>query len=118
MDARLTEYEEFFRADFLAWLAQNRDIYAAFERQAFALINAGRSHFSARTIVEELRHFSRYKEKADGGFKINNNRTPDMARVFVILHPAYWKFWEYRREDWHAFIDKVVPPELRDRDSA
>jgi hypothetical protein len=84
----LRQYEQFFRPDFLSWLPDNVHIYRAFERAAFREINRGRGHFSARTIVQVMRDYTPLSEVGDWSpFKINDHRSPDLARVFVILHP-------------------------------
>ena len=84
------------------WFIANWHVVEAFERVALQLIGFGRSHYSARTIVEVLVHQSAVQE-IDGVFKIGNDNAPDLARVFVVLHPEHVNFWEYRRPDWHAF---------------
>lgn len=107
---KLARFQRFFRPGFLVWLGDHEEIYRMFEEQAFALIDKGRTHFSARTIVEEIRHYTRLHEM--GNFKINDHRSPDLARVFVIHHPEHAMFWEYRRDDWPKFLEAIghMPP--------
>ena len=100
-------YAKYFRPEFMAWLAENWHVYKAFEAAALHLIDAGREHFSARSVVHEIRHYSNIAEKNDLGLKINNNLSPDLARVFVILHPERAGFWEFRRADWREFLAAV-----------
>jgi hypothetical protein len=108
--APLHQYTAFFRDGFLAWLDDNEAIYRQFEQQAFMAINAGRTRFSARTIIHELRDRTEAREiGAWSQYKINNNHSPDLARVFVILHPQYLAFWEYRRTGWAEFIEAMRP---------
>ena len=106
----LQPYAEYFRPGFLAWMERNEAIYQEFERQTLALIGAGWKHFSARTIVEQLRHYTRMREKGDCSLKINDHAAPDLARVFTIRHPQYAHFWEYRRPDWPAFLAAIRRP--------
>jgi len=104
----LHAYSQFFRPGFLPWLNANWAIYHAFEQQALTLIRKEWKRFSARTIVEELRHYTRHREAGRCSFKINDHHAPDMARVFTILHPQYARFWEYRRPDWTAFLQAIA----------
>lgn len=105
--ATLKLFERYFRPGFLGWLAHNEEIYEVFEQQAFSLISAKWKHFSARTIVEEIRHYSRHRAHGACSFKINDHHAPDLARVFTLRHPRYAKFWEYRRPDWREFLAEV-----------
>lgn len=101
-------FAQFFRPGFLVWLDANWHIYEAFEKQAFTLIGNGWSHFSARTIVEEMRHYTRHRERGLCSLKINDHHSPDLARIFSIRHPQYAGFWEYRRPDWPQFLRALV----------
>jgi hypothetical protein len=103
----LARFAPFFRPGFLSWLRLNRSIYEQFEIQATFAIDRGWQRFSARTIIEEIRHFTRMRENGNCSFKINNCWAPDLARVFTILHPQHAKLWEYRRPDWRAFLAAV-----------
>ena len=85
-----------------AWFDTNWHIVRAFESTALRLIAKGRKHYSARTIVEVLVHDSLLSE-IGGEFKIGNDNAPDLARVFVVLHPEHVDFWEYRRPDHPQF---------------
>lgn len=91
----------FFKKD-KEWFLENWHVVEAFESVALKLISVGREHYSARTIVESLVHQSAIRE-INGVFKIGNDNAPDLARVFVVLHPEQVDFWEYRRPDWPAF---------------
>lgn len=86
-----------FRADFPSWLLANSAIYFEFERQA-KLIASRRDYYSARTIIEVMRHNSALSDR-DGNFRLNNNRTPDLARLFSILHPEHAGFFQLRESD-------------------
>lgn len=101
--AKLKALQQFFKPGFLTWLDDNQHIYREFESHAMRLIARGRTHYSARTIIEVLVHESMLRENG-GEFKIGNDRAPDLARVFSILHPANALFWEYRRPDWPLFL--------------
>ena len=51
-----------YRADFSDWLLANQHIWLAFCAKANAIWDRGRRHYSARTIVEVLRHESTLAE--------------------------------------------------------
>lgn len=78
------------------WFKINWPIVQAFEQTALAIIGKGREHYSARTIVEVLRHHSVLNDTSTA-FKINDHAAPDLARAFVVMHPQHLDMWEYRR---------------------
>lgn len=84
------------------WFEDNWHVIKAFEEETLKIINRGRTHYSARTIVEVMVHESIIKE-TDGSFKIGNDNAPDLARIFVVMHPEHVNFWEYRRPDSDSF---------------
>jgi hypothetical protein len=92
----ITSGEEFTH-DFSEWLAANMPIYREFERQAM-LIASRRDRYSARTIAEGIRHNSVLSEQGSQ-WKINNNRIPDVARLFSVLHPEHEGFFQLRDSD-------------------
>lgn len=85
-----------FRPDFPEWLQENSHIYVEFERRALQ-VAVHRRHYSARTIIEVLRHDSAIKQLS-GDFKINGNYVPDMAYLFAQLNPQHCDLFEYRRD--------------------
>lgn len=80
--------------DFDAWIKDNQHIYVAFEKEAL-LTAKKRKHYSAKTIVEFLRHHS-FITEASGDWKINNYATSHLARMFAKLNPEHKHFFEYR----------------------
>jgi hypothetical protein len=107
LPADLIPFEPYFKPGFLDWMAANEPIYRQFEAQALDLIGAGWGHFSARTIVEEIRHYTRHRESGRCSFKINDHLSPDLARAFVVRHPQHALLWEYRRPDADSFLAAV-----------
>lgn len=93
---------KFFRHD-ADWFDDNWHIVRAFVDEALALISYGRSHYSARTIVEVMVHHSLTRE-VEGDFKIGNDNAPYLARIFVFLYPEHANFWESRKEDQKDFL--------------
>ncbi len=84
-----------YRRDFLGYLEDNFHVFKAFEREADKIWNRGRRHYSGRTIIEVLRHESAL---ADDGheFKLNNNWTPDLCRLYMQFHPERVDIFETR----------------------
>lgn len=88
-----------FRPDFYEWLKSNLDIWERFEAEANSVHDSGRPHYSARTIGEFIRHETALKSANDGAWKINNNRFPDLARVYALMYPKRAEFFEFRGRD-------------------
>ena len=86
---------EFFHAEFPAWLTENWPIWLRFEAEASKVRRRGFQHYSARTIVHFLRHETALAQAA-GELKINNNVSPDLARLYVMLHPQAFGFFGFR----------------------
>lgn len=76
-----------FSEGFSEWLRENGHVWRAFEREALKLVARGRRHYSARTIIEVLRHQSALADTSTE-FKINNNCAPDLARLWRLTRPA------------------------------
>lgn len=84
-----------FTLEFLEYLPANLHVYSAFEAEAKKIISRGFKRYSARTIIEVLRHHSALAE-ASGSFKLNDWHTPYLARLFAILNPASANLFEFR----------------------
>ena len=91
----LQAHAEQFRADFPAWLEENGHVWARFCREADKLRAIGRKHYSARTIIEVLRHESALTD-SDPMFRLNNNHAPDLARLYRLTHAGAEGFFEVR----------------------
>lgn len=87
---------DLFPSTFLAYLPDNLPVYEAFEREALNVIRKGRSHYSARTIIEVLRHNSTLSEEPAGCFKLNDWHTPYLSRLFGLMHPKHADLFERR----------------------
>lgn len=85
-----------FRPEFAAWLAANQHVWMAFSREADRIWNRGRRRYSARTIAEYLRHESAVRDATDAEFKWNDHNTPDLARLYLLVHPGRAGFFETR----------------------
>lgn len=81
-----------FPEGFFHWLQQNRHIWECFEQKALKMAPY-RERYSARTIIEVLRWHSDLQENKPL-FKISNNMTPGLARLWMEKHGArYPKFF-------------------------
>jgi hypothetical protein len=89
------QHGERFTPEFLAYLPENLHVYDAFEREAMRVVRRGFEHYSARTIIEVLRHNSALAERS-GRWKLNDWHTPYLARLFALLNPAYAQLFEFR----------------------
>lgn len=89
------ERENLFRQGFAQWLEQNGHVWRRFEIEATRAWCHGRKHYSARTIAEYIRHDTGVKETS-GPWKINNVWVPNMARLYMMLHPERNGFFELR----------------------
>lgn len=93
----ITGYADFFRRDDFDWVSKNWHIWEAFEHEALRMWKRGRTRYSARTIIEYLRHESEIRETpAAESWKINNNPVPSLARLFCLMHPDKSGFFEKR----------------------
>jgi hypothetical protein len=84
-----------FTQQFIDWLPDNLHIFKAFTREAIKVHEKGFKHYSARTIIHFLRHHSALTEN-NGEWKINNNHSPYLARLFDLMYPDKVGLWEYR----------------------
>lgn len=87
LKAHIAENQDLFRADFTAWLDVNFHVWLAFEEASNKVWDAGWQHYSARTIMEVIRHRSNIRE-IHGKYKISNNRIPCLARLYALAYPA------------------------------
>lgn len=89
--------KEKFPDDFIAWLKDNVHIWLAFSGQARSVIRRGHAHYSARTIIEYLRHHRATRQIAVGEeWKLNDKNTPYLARLFALNYPEHEKLFEFR----------------------
>lgn len=87
-----------FRPDFSEWLQKNMALWERFEHEAGAIWEAGSRHYSARTIVEWMRHETCARE-VGGEFKINGNFVPDLSRLYLLMYPDRGDLFETRGRD-------------------
>lgn len=100
-----------YQEDFPDWFEANPQVWVRFYAEANKVYSRGRRHYSARTILEYLRHETALASD-DGGWKLNNNRAPDLARVYLMLHPERGDFFELREGE-----GRKAPRDLYGRDA-
>lgn len=81
--------------EFLEWLPNNLHVWEAFQHEAFRVIARGFRHYSSKTILEFLRHYTLTTE-ASGEWKLNNNYTAYLSRLFGDVNPEHALFFNYR----------------------
>lgn len=91
----LNTHRDQFSKEFLDWFPDNQHIWIAFVSETSKVINAGFRHYSARTIIHVLRHHSAISERGSE-WKINNNISPYLARLFALVYPQHKDLFEYR----------------------
>ncbi len=92
----IADNSEMFTKKFAGWLPDNFHVYDAFVLEAHKLIERGFDHYSARTILHYLRHRSALIQHSNDGWKLNNDYSPYMARLFDLMHPHLAGLFEYR----------------------
>ena len=89
------EHADQFTEKFLAYLPDNMHVWNAFEAETLKVIRRGFRRYSARTIIEVLRHHSALAEVV-GPWKLNDWNTPYLARLFDLVHPEHAGLFEKR----------------------
>lgn len=84
-----------FTPEFMLYLPENLHVYSAFEREALRVAGRGFKHYSARTIIEVLRHHSNLQQ-VGGPWKLNDWHTPYLARLFALANPLHADLFEFR----------------------
>lgn len=91
----ISKNRDLFSDEFVDWLPSNMHIFQAFVIEAAKIHSRGYKHYSARTIIHVLRHHSAISE-VGGEWKINNNYSPYLARLFDLAYPHMAGMFEYR----------------------
>ena len=84
-----------FRPGFSEWLQDNWSIWLRFEFEASKMRERGWAHYGARMIGEYIRHHTNKRQKKPV-FKINDHIWPDVARLYIAVHPEAKGFFELR----------------------
>lgn len=83
---------------FWEFIKDNPSAYPTFERFTLEVIRSGRKRFGAKAIVERVRWFSMFEERG-GSWKINNNYTSFLARMFEAMNPQHKGFFSMRASE-------------------
>ena len=82
-----------YRLGFNEWMPKNWHIIYRFFLEANRVWDSGRRHHSARDLCAFLRHETALEEARfpnrinPNGFKISNNSTPYLARLYLDIYP-------------------------------
>ncbi len=74
---------------------KNPEVWTLFEQFTWLAIRAGRTRFSATTVLHRIR-WETMVGTTDDPLKINNNHSPYYARKFMSRHPEHAGFFELR----------------------
>jgi hypothetical protein len=88
-------HPETYPDEFVHYISENLNVYDAFEREAFKVINRGYTHYSARTIIEVLRHHTNLSDSTET-WKLADHPMPYLSRLFAAHHPAHANLFSYR----------------------
>lgn len=76
----------------------NPHVWELFQRYTFDLIRAGRTRYSARTVVERIRWDAAILTIDVDGLKINNNYSPFYSAKFRWKRPEHAAFFAERKK--------------------
>lgn len=82
-----------FRVGFLDYIDQNWHLWEGFETRAFQMSKTGRTHYSAKTIIQVLRFHTDLAE-TDSEFKVNDKWAADFGRLFMLRHTKHRGFFK------------------------
>lgn len=80
--------------EFCNWLGRNLHVWTAFEAEALRVIERGFKHYSSRTILYYLRHYTAVAED-QSKFKLTDRYTPYLSRLFALVHPEHKQLFSY-----------------------
>jgi hypothetical protein len=104
--ALVNRFADEFRPEFGQWIEANWHIWKAFCQEAEAVWDSGRRRYSARTIIEFIRHETAMRQ-AGGAYKINNSYVPDLGRLYGLMKKQRQTFFECRTMA-HPIIRSVI----------
>jgi hypothetical protein len=81
--------------EFISWLSDNWMLWGEFVSLCMQIRAKGRKHWSADAVCHVLRFHRVVRDHVDPTFKINNNRTSQLARLYNAC--AGEVFFELRR---------------------
>lgn len=84
-----------FPEGFEAWVDANMRVVRRFFAEADKVWDRGRRRYSARTIIEVLRHETSLADLGEP-WKLNNNSVPALARLYLFANPGREGLFELR----------------------
>lgn len=82
---------------FLRWHSENPTVWKLFEEKSLELIQAGKTHWGAKALAEQIRY---ERAKTEGGqfgdYSVANSYVAYYARVFALKYPQHKDFFEFR----------------------
>lgn len=71
--------------EFREWMEQNWPIWDEFVKLSDQMRKRGRAYYSARAVLHVLRWHRALNDPTEAEYKINNNRSAAMARVYNAM---------------------------------
>lgn len=102
------QHESVFLPGFVQWIFSNYPIFVKFSELADAVWERKRRGYSSRTIVEKMRFDHDVYSNDDSGFKIANARSPDLGRLYILVHPHRLDLFTYVRGDFPEYVKEFV----------
>ena len=79
---------------FDVYISENPRVYEMFEMFAMKVIATGRKNFGAKAVIERMRWYTAIETNTY--FKLNNNYTAFLVRMFEERNPLYKGFFRTR----------------------
>ena len=85
------------QSKFEAYHQAHPGIYQRFKDLALRLIEQGKTHYGAKTIMEVIRYHTDADSRPGSKFKIDNSFSAYYARKFADDHPEHKHFFSMRQ---------------------
>jgi len=79
--------------DFIKFHKKNPHVWELFKHFTLVAVRSGRSHYSARAIIERIRWHTDAETEVDSFFRIPNAHTAYYARLFHASYPKHKGFF-------------------------
>lgn len=89
-------HRHLFTEGFTKWIHLNLHVFGEFCARAKAVVNSGRTHYSARTIIETVRFHTDITQKGGKPFRIDNDMVPYLSRLCELIYPETNGLFEKR----------------------
>lgn len=108
------QFKVYFSYRFCDWIITNTHIYDEFAKLADQIVATGRMRFGAKCISETIRYYTLlHQADLDSDYKISNEITSDMARLYLVMHPDVPVDFFVLKErsikrSWDYFIEEAL----------